>query len=99
MQTATNNVTSISFFVGISFNIKYHKIYIKPRYNRLKRLVSTTQRDEYMVSDNRIDITTIEFVNNNNLIYFFVNNFISENSFFIVINIKDIITTNIVSVK
>ena len=99
IQKATNIVIIISFFLGISFNIKYHKIYIKTKYNKLSKLVRTTHKVEYIVNANNIDTITIEFVNINNFIYFFVSNFTSLNSFFININVNEKNNINIVSVK
>lgn len=74
-------------------------MYINQRYSKLKRLVSTTHRVEYIVNANNIDTITIEFVVINNFKYPLVNSFISENSFLKIINNIDIETTTIVSVK
>ena len=68
------------FLDGISFNTKYQRIYINTKYNKLSKLVVTTQSVEYIVSESKIEITTIVFVIIRSFAYFFVINFICMNS-------------------
>ena len=87
------------FLEGVSFKKKYQRIYINTRYNKLSKLVVTTQSVEYIVRDNNIEKIISVFVIINNFIYFFVSNFNCLNSFFKLIRIIEINIINNDSVK
>ena len=57
----------MSFLEGISFNIKYHRIYTKAKYKRLIRLVAITHNSLNMVSDRIIEKTTVKLAINETL--------------------------------
>jgi len=99
MHIATKIVTKIFFLLGISFNIKYQRIYIKIKYNKLSKLVVIIHRFDNNIRDNNIEKITIVLVVISNKKYLFVNNEICLNSFFTNNKIIEIKITKIDSVK
>jgi hypothetical protein len=79
----------ISFFSGISFSIKYPNIYTNTKYNKLIKLVATTQSVVYIVNAKIIETIPILLAVNNNPEYFLVNNLNCQNSRLDIIIIND----------